>query len=270
MIPGPLFSWPQLLLLLAPWLAAALGAGLLLYRLRWGWRHRHLPAAQRPRFWRAGVAALSVLATVGCLWGLVLAQHIWQIQQTLEQQHRYRHSRQHFVLPQDFQYGELRIPQGSLIDRYDPFDHGEPQRPLSLRGLRAVRFPHPVQVAGAWATAMETNPTRLELAHDQQIRPVAHFDRQAGDGYGAWVPDPARPHLDCKQGEYAWFHRPLIDYDIEAEFGQPEPDGPAARFRPSQWAVTHCESSWGPIELQPAAPADATPVWGALLPNATP
>ena len=25
MIPGPLFSWPQLLLLLAPWVAAALG-----------------------------------------------------------------------------------------------------------------------------------------------------------------------------------------------------------------------------------------------------
>lgn len=86
MIPGPLFSWPQLLLLLAPWVAAALGAGLLLYRLRWGWRHRHLPAAQRPRFWRAGIVALSVLATVGCLWGLVLVQHIWQIQQTLEQQ----------------------------------------------------------------------------------------------------------------------------------------------------------------------------------------
>lgn len=174
------------------------------------------------------------------------------------------------MLPQDLQYGELLIPQGSLIDRYDPFDHGEPQRPLSLRGLRAVRFPHPVQVAGTWATAMEINPTRLELAHDQQIRPVAHFDRQAGDGYGAWVSDPARPDLDCQQSEYAWFHRPLIDYDIEAEFGQPEPDGPAARFRPSQWAVTHCESSWGPIELQPAGPADATPVWGALPPNAGP
>lgn len=77
MIPGPLFSWPQLLLLLAPWLAAALGTGLLLY---------HLPAAQRPRFWRAGIVALSVLATVGSLWGLVLVHQVWQIQQTLEQQ----------------------------------------------------------------------------------------------------------------------------------------------------------------------------------------
>lgn len=272
MIPVPLFSLPQLLLLLSPFLAMALGAGLLLHGLLWWLRHRHLTAAQRPRFWRPSTIVLGLLVLAGGIWGLVLLLKMQQIVHQIELRTHYRQSREKFVLTQNFQYGELLIPQGSLINRYDGFDNGEPQRPLALRGLESVRFPHPVQVAGVWATAMETRHPRLELAHDQQIGPVFHFDPQAKDSYGAWVKDPNQSHLACKQGEYAWFNVPLIDYDIQAEFGKPSPDGPDARFRPSQWAVTHCESDWGPIMVKPAyagsGPKDAQPqVWGPLMPN---
>ncbi|WP_370679089.1 hypothetical protein [Comamonas sp. GB3 AK4-5] len=272
MIPAPLFSIPQLLLLLSPFLAMALGAGLLLHGLLWWSRHRHLTAAQRPRFWRPTTIVLALLVLAGGIWGGVLLWKMQQISHQVELRAHYRQSRQQFVLPQDFQYGELVIPQGSLVNRYDPFDNGEPQRPLGLRGLRTVRFPHPVQVAGVWATAMETGPTRLELARDQSISPVFHFDSKANNGYGAWVKDPKRSHLACKQGEYAWFEVPLIPYDIQEEFGKPGPDGPEARFRPSQWTVTRCESDWGPIEVKPvytgAGPDDAQPqVWGPLLPD---
>ena len=263
MIPGPLFSLPQLLLLLCPFVAMALGAGLLLYGLHWRHKNRKLPADQRPRFWRASTITLSVIAVAGCLWGAFLQFKSWQFQQDYALQSHYRQSRQQFVLPQDFQYGELLIPKGSLINRYDPFDNGEPQRPLRMSRLDAVRFAHPVQVAGVWATAM--SGSLLELDRDQRISPVFHFDRKAKEGYGDWVLDPSHPYLECKKGQQARFDVPLIKYDIVAEFGKPEPDGPAARFKPSQWAVTECFGAES-LEVKPAyteeGPADAqAQVW---------
>lgn len=265
MIPFAPFSLLQLLLLLAPFLALALSAVLLLRGLHWWLRARKLATVHRPRLWTPTFTVLVVLALAGDVWALVLQQQLSKIRHTVELSTHYRQSREQFVLPEDFQYGELLIPRGSLINKYDAFDNGEPRRPLGLRGLRAVRFAHPVQVAGVWATAMEAYPAKLELARDQRIAPVFHFDPARGD----WAPDPAHPFLDCKQGELAWFNVPLIPYDIQAEFNTPGPDGPAARFRPSQWAVTRCEAQASALEVLPAytgpAPDGAqTPVWGPL------
>ena len=77
--------------------------------------------------------------------------------------------------------------------------------------------------------------------------------------------DPSHPYLECKKGQQARFDVPLIKYDIVAEFGKPEPDGPAARFKPSQWAVTECFGAES-LEVKPAyteeGPADAqAQVW---------
>ena len=267
MIPGPLFSLPQLLLLLSPFLALALGFGLALHGLLWWQRHRNLPAGQRPRFWRPVTIALGVLVLAGGIWGLFLTIKMRQFDQEFALASHYRQSRQQFVLPHDFQYGELLIPQGSLINSYNPFDNGEPQRPLRMNRLDAVRFARPVQVAGVWASAMSGG--LLELDRDQRISPVFHFDAKARDGYGGWVRDPSRPYLECKKGQQARFNVPLIDYDIQAEFGKPEPDGPDARFKPSQWAVTECFGGQEPIEVKPAY-TEAGPegaqknVWGPL------
>ena len=260
MIPAPLFSWLQLLLLLAPFVALLLGFGLLLRGLWWWQQARPLAPAQRTRFWTLPTIAIAVLATVGCGWGLVMLHAFSAVSHRIELEAHYRQSREQFVLPQARHWGELLVPQGSLVNKRDPFDNGEPVRPLGLRGLDVVRFPHPVQVAGVWATALDAGG-ELELAGDQRIGPVFYFDNEAGD----WRLNPAQPYLDCKQGQIARFHVPLIDYDIVAEFAHPEPDGIAARFEPSQWRVTHCENA-RPIEVLPvysgAAPDGAqTQLW---------
>jgi hypothetical protein len=266
MIPGPLFSLPMLLLLLAPFFAAALSVGLLLHGLRWYFKARH----RQRKFWTWPVISLAVLAVAGDLWGGVLSYQAIQSQARFELQAHYRASRQRFVLPQDFQYGEFTFPQGSLIQRYEPWDNGEPQRPLGLRGLDTARFAQPVQIAGAWANAIDTHG-QLELARDQRLSPVYVFDAQAEQGYGAWVIAPHHPGLACLKGDMAHYHAPMIDYDIQAEFVQGPPDGAAARFRPSEWGFTRCESGQPPIDVPPpyqaAGPTNAQPkVWGPLLP----
>lgn len=272
MIPGPLLTLPMLLLALAPFVAAALTLGLLLRALMWRLRYRNLEKNQRPRFWTWLAIVLGVLAVAGDIWGVVMGYQLARISQRVELKSHYRDSRQRFVLPEDFQYGELVVPQGSLVNKYDAFDNGEPQRPLGLRGLEMVRFAHPVQVAGVWATALDARSGHIEVAREQRIGPVMHFDPQAQDGDGDWVVDPQRPYLQCQQGDVAKFEVPLIDYDIQAEFAKPSPDGPDARFRPSQWRVTECTRPTQPMELKPAyaqpGPKGAQAmVWGPLLPQ---
>lgn len=267
----------MLLLLLAPFVSAMLSVCLLLHGgLWWSLQRRRQRAAQGTAqaartFWTWPVIALTVLAVAGDIWGLVLMRQFQLQDARFELQSHYRASRQHFVLPQVFQYGEFNFPQGTLINRYEPWDNGEPQRPLGLRGLDTARFVQPVQIAGTWVNAIDTHG-KLELARDQHIGPVYVFDSKAEDGYGAWVIDPHQPTLACKQGDIARYHAPMIDYDIQAEFGKGPPDGAAARFRPSQWGFTECQSGQRPIEVPPsyqgAGPTGAqTTVWGPLLPE---
>jgi len=270
MIPGPLFTLPMLLLLLAPLVAAGLSLWLLLRGLFWWRRHRHAPASKRPPFWHWPVVVVAILALAGDLWGLVLARKLVQIEDAVTLRAHYRESRQRFVLPEDFRYGEQLFPKGTLINRYDAFDNGERQRPLGLRGLSAARFAQPVQIAGAWVNAIGNHT--VELARDQRLGPVFHFDPDVDPGYGAWVVDPKRSYLECRKGDIASLHVPLIGYDIQAEFLVGAPDGPEARYRPSQWGYIDCQAGKPAIEVQPAydgpAPSGAhLPVWGTLIPN---
>lgn len=163
-----------------------------------------------------------------------------------------REGRERFVLPQDFQYGEVLIPAGSLINRRDPFDKGEPDRPLALHGLEAVRFAQPVEVAGVWAAALQVLPLRVELAQDQRIGPVYRYD----NGSQSWVVHKLVPAMACKKGHLALFQVPHVAYDVQAELGKPPPDGPDARFLPSQWLFRGCEPG-SPIALEPARGAAA-------------
>ncbi|RYF70065.1 MAG: hypothetical protein EOO29_32370, partial [Comamonadaceae bacterium] len=119
---------------------------------------------------------------------------------------------------------------------------------LALHGLEAVRFAQPVQVAGVWASALQTHPLRVELAQDQRIGPIHRFDA-AGQ---RWVVNRLVPALACKKGQMAIFQVPHIAYDVQAELGKPPPDGPAARFLPSQWLFRQCEAG-APIALEPAS-----------------
>ena len=255
MIFGPLISWPFLLLVFVlPLVGAAVAIGLLVQA--W-YFHRHGQGGWGKFFdWKTRISTAFVLLVT--LWVGVLVFKLIQFKLEIDVEKWQRGSRAQFVLQRDFQYGEFTVPKGTLVNRYDVFDNGDPQRPLGLRGLEALQFPAPVQLAGLWVDALQTSPGRMRLSADQRISPVYHSDPESGD----WVINPSRPFIDCKAGGNAWFHTPFIDYDIEAEFLIGEPDGVLARFKPSQWLFTDCGSNWTPMEIKPAfaepMPAGAT------------
>ena len=229
--------------ILVPVLGLVLAAALLAYGMYVRW-------FDAPQKWLLAPRVLRALgaAAVVCNGALLLQLYLnHSARETRADQAAVRASRERFVLPQDFQYGELLIPAGSLINRQDPFDQGEPGRPLALHGLAAVRFAQPVEVAGVWASALQTVPARVELAQNQAVGPVYSVSSRTQQ----WERNRVKPTMACKKGQIAVFMVPHIPHDAQAEVGKPPPDGPDARFLPSQWMFRHCEN--GPaIALEPA------------------
>ena len=232
-----------LLTVLVPLLGVVLAAALLVYGVYVRW-------FDAPQKWVLAPRALQVLCAVAVLCNAVLLWQLYRMnhaQQTREDHITARASRERFVLPQDFQYGELLIPAGSLVNRQDPFYRGEPAAPLALHGLEAVRFAQPVEVAGVWASALQTVPARVELAQNQAVGPVYSVSSRTQQ----WERNRVKPTMACRKGQIAVFMVPHIPHDVQAEVGKPPPDGPDARFLPSQWMFRHCEN--GPaIALEPA------------------
>ena len=125
--------------ILVPVLGLVLAAALLAYGMYVRW-------FDAPQKWLLAPRVLRALgaAAVVCNGALLLQLYLnHSAQETRADQAAVRASRERFVLPQDFQYGELLIPAGSLINRQDPFDQGEPGRPPAFHGLAAVRFAQP-------------------------------------------------------------------------------------------------------------------------------
>ena len=228
-----------------PALGVVLTAALLIYGVYYRW----VDVPQKWQLTREALVALIVVAGLCDVWLGVRAYLSHTEKQTWQDSAAVRASRERFVLPQDFQYGELLIPAGSLINRTDPFDRGEPHRPLALHGLDAVRFAQPVEVAGVLATALQVVPMRVELADNQRIGPVHRYDTATQ----TWVPNKVMPTLQCRKGQIALFQVPHIPYDLQAEVGKPPPDGPDARFAPSQWLFRGCEN--GPASSLQRSPS---------------
>ena len=231
------------LTILVPLLGVVLATALLAYGIYVRWFDAPQKWLLTPRALQA-VCAVAVLCNAVLLLQLYLAH---STRQTRADQASVRASRERFVLPRDFQYGELLIPAGSLINRQDPFDQGEPDRPLALHGLEAVRFAQPVEVAGVWASALQTTPARVELAQNQTVGPVYSVSSRTQQ----WERNRIKPTMACKKGQIAVFIVPHIPHDVQAEVGKPPPDGPDARFLPNQWMFRHCENG-PPIALEPA------------------
>ncbi len=239
-----------ILTMLLPLLGLVLTAALLAYGVYARW-------INVPHKWLLTRRALQVLCAVAVLCNALIVLQ-WYLANSARQARLdgavVRASRERFVLPQDFQYGELLIPAGSLVNRSDPFDKGELGKPVALHGLESVRFAQPVEIAGAWASALQTTPMRLELAQDQTLGPVYRFDSNTQ----GWVVHKLVPALACRKGQVAVFQVPPIPYDVQAEVGKPAPDGPEARFRPSEWLLRACEN--GPaITVQPAHAGTPSP-----------
>lgn len=235
---------------LIPVTGLVLTAALLVYAVY----DRFIPLTQK---WVLTRRALQVLWAVAIACDVVLGLRLYLVksaQQTWQDGAATRAARQRFVLAQDYTHGELLVPAGSLVNRNDPFDKGEPHRPVSLHGLEAVRFAQPVEVAGVWASALQVSPARVELAQDQRLGPIYRYDGAAQ----SWVVNKVVPALACKRGQVAVFEVPHIAYDVQAEIGKPAPDGPQARFAPSQWLLRNCEP--GPaVRVEPAALPPVSP-----------
>ena len=238
-----------ILTILVPLLGLVLVAALLAYGIYLRW-------FDAPQKWLLAPRALQALCAVALLCNAVLLLQLYLAHSDREDRQdraTVRASRERFVLPQDFQYGEVLIPAGSLINRRDPFDKGEPKRPVALHGLEAVRFAQPVEIAGVLASALQILPMRVELAEDQRLGPVYRYDN-ASQG---WVRNTVIKGVACKKGQIALFQVPHVPYDVQAEVGKPAPDGPDARFLPSQWLLRTCENG-PPIALEPAQSRPAT------------
>lgn len=108
-----------------PALGVVLTAALLIYGVYYRW----VDVPQKWLLTREALVALIVVAGLCDVWLGVRAYLSHTEKQTWQDSAAVRASRERFVLPQDFQYGELLIPAGSLINRTDPFDRGEPHRP---------------------------------------------------------------------------------------------------------------------------------------------
>lgn len=209
------------------------------------WYAKRPPLSRKARRW---MWALAVFLVGADLWTGLLYYHFRSIDRDIEEKQANRVARENFILDRDFQYGELVIPAGSQINRYDPFDNGEKDLPLALRGLRAVRFPHPVRVAGVNTVTMDVSANaKLVLAEDQAIGPLFAYNAK-----GKLSREGQPASVTCKRGQVAHFDVPAIPYDIVAEFAKPEPDGPDARFKPSQWQFLGCQDD-ASIDLPPIA-----------------
>lgn len=253
--------WNFFLTTFVPALGVVLTAALLIYGVYVRW----VEVSQKWLLTRPALVALMATALLCNAWLGVRVYQSQNAKQAWQDSAALRASRERFVLPQDFQYGELLVPAGSLINRSDPFDRGERTRPLALYGMDAVRFPQPTEVAGVLANALQTLPMRVELAENKRMGPVYRYDNASQ----SWVPNKVVPYINCKKGQLATFQVPHIDYDVQAEVGKPPPDGANARFAPSQWLFKTCETA-PPITVQPAPAGDAGTAWTIPAPAPTP
>lgn len=165
------------------------------------------------------------------------------------EQVRNQQMRRSFVLEHDHLYGEFLFPKGTLVNRYDPSDSGEPTYPLILSGFSAATFAEPTEIAGILATKIE-NRGLVELAEDQNVGPVYFYATK--DGESGWTLDKTTPFMACKKGMVALFEVPSgPGFDINEEFWWKDKDGAEAYFKPSEWQFRYCDNSFT-VEVSPA------------------
>ena len=124
--------------------------------------------------------------------------------------------------------------------------HGDWSTNLAMQLAKALKA-NPRQLAEQLVAALQATPARVELAQNQTVGPVYSVNSRTQ----RWERNRVKPTMACRKGQIAVFMVPHIPHDVQAEVGKPPPDGPDARFLPSQWMFRHCEN--GPaIALEPA------------------
>jgi membrane protein implicated in regulation of membrane protease activity len=177
---------------LAGWLLLMLsfvvGGCLLLW---WGtraWSARRGRPRPPLRTWQ-WIAAMA-LSVLPIFTAVGLAQIAWQDYR--QEQFRAGEERlRHITLAQPVAWGDITLPAGSHLQRDLPQGPVEEADGLpDLRGLREVRFPHPVRIGAMWVGAMGVSgQVALELARPHRFA--------AQDG---------KPAQECEAGLVALFN----------------------------------------------------------------
>jgi hypothetical protein len=182
-VPGAAFVGWLLLVL-----GLVVGGCLLLWWGRRAWSARHGRPRPPLRTWQRVAAVLLSVLPISTALGL--AQVAWQDYR--QEQFRAGEERfRHITLVRPVTWGDITLPAGSHVQRDLPDAPVENEDdPPDLRGLRAVRFPHPVRLGTMWVGAMSiSGQLVLELARPHRFA--------ARNG---------RPAEDCEAGLAAQFN----------------------------------------------------------------
>lgn len=142
-------------------LAALVAVGLLLW---WGWRLWHVRCGRpRPplRIWQWELAVCLSILPIATLVGL--AQITW-VDHRQERQRTAQQRLTHITLERPVVWGDIVLPAGSHIQREAPQGAEKRGGQPDLRGLKEIRFPHPVQLGDIWVNALSVyHQVLLEL-----------------------------------------------------------------------------------------------------------
>lgn len=134
-----------------------------------------------------------------------------------------------FVINEDYRYGDLLFPKGSMIDRDD------------RKGLRSARFPEPIALIGLKISALEAYPLRLELAEDAMISPVYELQYEAESNKMIWVKDQTGKSIACQKGDVALFVDLSNAADQRLQYRKQDED---VHFVPEEWQFVKCETNY--------------------------
>lgn len=151
------------------------------------------------------------------LLSLFYAFHVYKTFIEVTSKARAKEALQAFSLKEAYQYGDVLLPEGTKIERYDPYDSdGDVDRAARLTGLILAEFPEPIKIASVWASAIETRGL-LRLSRNQRISGIF-----------------------CRTNQMVRFHVPSVEYnDIhDPEIPEGEPD---VRLMTEQWTFWECE-----------------------------
>lgn len=155
-----------------------------------------------------------------------------------------------FYARQDYQYGSVTFPKGTLVyrDAYAARDSDK----IGLSGLKSARFAEPIMMRNIPVYAIEIYPLRVELAEDTAIGPVYQLQYEAESNKMIWVENAVVPNMTCQKGDVALF----IDVSEETNDTQwNKKDGVDAHFVPEEWQFVKCETNYqikvpDPVNLQ--------------------
>ncbi len=193
-------------------LASIIGTLILLYVTLWLPDFSVLFAVHKVK-----LTTLIVAVVIMDLVSSFYAFHIYKAFAETAQNIKNREALQEFVLKEEYQYGDVLLPEGTKIKRYDPYDStGDKERAFRLTGLDSAEFPFPIKIASVWASAIEVRGV-LRLSRNQKIAGVF-----------------------CRIHQAVRFHVPSVEYSDthDPEIKQGEPD---VRLQTNQWTFWECE-----------------------------